>query len=153
MNPDTTSNPQLNAAYLRDASNVLFSVDSIKVEFKAIKVKLPNGRWITETPPTYEGDLNGLRQHVKRHNPLFQHASVDGDKVGVFPAFKPTNKAQRLALAAATGTDEQSVKDKLFTFFSRAQALDFYRSLTSSGVKTVEKHWPYVVTTQGGSPI
>jgi len=125
-------NTKLNARYLRDVKNVTFHSEGIKVVFKG------------EHVPTYEGDLEGLRVYVKRHKAYFKESFVDKEKAGVFPAFQPTNKAQRKVLANKTGVTEKEVKDKVFTFYTRQQAVNLYKEMAEAGIKTEKKHWPYV---------
>lgn len=133
--PIPEGNPPLNCNYLRDISSVSFNINGLHAQFK--------GR-----VPDYHGDTAGLKRHIKKHRAEFTNSSVDGSKVAVFLAFKPSNRAQRKALATATGVTEAQIKGKCFTFCNRKQAMPLFATLEESAIKTGDAHWGYCVVSE-----
>ena len=133
-----TIETKLSPRYLRGVESMTFTATGVKVEFK--------------NAPSYEGDLEGLKEHMRRTKAVFKHSQVDGKKVAIFPAFIPSNKEQRQVLAQVTGAE--SVDGKAYTFATKFKANEFAQALSAAGVKHYPKNWDYgIVREQDQLPL
>lgn len=145
---DSPSKKPLDPSYLRDAKSVTVHAKGVRVVFN------------DHTPP-YEGDLEGLRNYVRRINrgrkaPVrIKDASIEGKRVGVFPAFTPTNLRQRKLLAERLSTpesqvDPKEVAGKVFTFGSAYRARElFLEAKEANCAGKLDRNWSFVAI-QGG---
>lgn len=136
-NDSSSPAPVLDSKWLRDVTAVTFNATGVRVTFKDGSV--------------FTGNLEELREHIRTNRAAAIKNCVDasGRKIGVFHAFRPTNKTQREILSKLTGEPADSLKDRVFTFGSVHQARRFYKALKTEGCEgNPDRNWSMVAIDQ-----
>ena len=129
----------MSAQWLRKDSILNFTATSVACKFK--------------DAPQYEGDLDGLKAHIKAHNAHFSGSEVEGAKVGMFYTFRPSNQRQRDWLAGCISSPVEA--SRTYTFSTRWAAVQAYKALEASGIDSNASNWPlgFIVSTEAPSPV
>ena len=123
---NTNQTVTLTPRWVANISSLTFAATSVRVVFK--------------DAPVYEGDLEGLKEHVKEHNAHFQDSTVEGRKVGIFYVFKPSNQRQRDWLAGKVG--RMFEPGDCYTFATRWAAAQTFKEMDSMGIPSTPQNWP-----------
>lgn len=110
----------MDAKYLHNNGELLLTNEEpIKVVF-------------TNAPP-YEGDLEGLGDHVRKYNARFAKGSKHGDKNASFlPRFVPTSDKHRAVLTTKLGVKIEG--SPIYTFGSIQKANELAKELLKIGI-------------------
>ena len=122
----------MDSQYLRSVEQLDLNADNIKATFK-------------DAEP-YQGDLQGLKEHVKAHKAHFKDVQVDGAKAGAFLSFIPSTRRERDWLAGKTGVVIS--KGAVFTFGTRHSATLAWKELKELGINTKPSSWPIAIIQQ-----
>lgn len=139
---DSVPAPVLDSKWLRDVTAVTFNAAGVRVTFKDGSV--------------FTGNLSELREHIRANRTATIKSCVNasGTKIGVFHAFRPTNKAQREFLASLTGDDPDALRDRLFTFGSAWQARRLYQAAKAQNVEgNPDRNWSMVAIDNQSCPL